>query len=149
MNIVKCLKKLNTNILNDVPCVSFGTLPKGLIAEIREKFPKLGARLSANSEVIFWKDRISHTERHRNDFASDALFDRCFEDIPQIIQRPDYINVREDKGSISFIKRYSQNVSVVVKVSFEGKLSYRTMYPLMSAQLEHYIEIGTAWRLTK
>ncbi|MBQ8813332.1 MAG: hypothetical protein IJZ85_02380 [Lachnospiraceae bacterium] len=59
--------------------------------------------------MLFWKDRIKHTEEHRNDFISDALFNMCMEDIPEIIQMPDYISIHPAGKSISFIKDYSQH----------------------------------------
>ena len=69
-----------------------------------------------------------------------------FEDIPDIIHAPDYISIHPKKNSISFIKDYSQHVSVAVRISLDGKLSYRTMYPITDAQLQNYLNIGRAKR---
>lgn len=52
-------------------------------------------------------------------------------------------------NSISFIKRLSQDISVVVRITNKGAYSYRTMYPLMSAQLDKYLKDGTAWEYPK
>ena len=67
------------------------------------------------------------------------------ESIPNIIEEPDYIGIHPKDNSISFIKDYSSHVIVAVRVSSSGILSYRTMYPLMDAQLTNYIEKGYVW----
>ncbi len=98
---------------------------------------------------MFWKDRIKHTELHKNDFISDIEYYNCFESIPEIIHNPDYLSVNPKDNSISFIKDFSAHVSVAVRVSLDGKLSYRTMYPIMDAQLDNYIRRNRAWKWEK
>ena len=68
---------------------------------------------------------------------------------PDFIRNPDVISVKKDNSSISFIKRLSQDISVVVRITNKGTYSYRTMYPLMSAQLDKYLQDGTAWEYPK
>lgn len=140
-------KKLNANIFDDdTQFVSLGRLDQHMIDFICEKNCKIGSLLSANKDILFWKDRIQHTVNHKSDFASDILFEKCFEDIPSIVSCPDYISISKKDTSISFIKDYSQHVSVAIRVSLKGGLAYRTMYPLLDAQLDNYLEKGTAWK---
>ena len=73
------------------------------------------------------------------------MYEDCFKSIPEFIRNPDVISVKKDNSSISFIKRLSQDISVVVRINNRGAYSYRTMYPLMSAQLDKYLKDGTAW----
>lgn len=82
---------------------------------------------------------------HKKDFISDNEFYSCLEQIPSIIKNPDYLSVHPKDNSISFIKNYSFHVSVAIRVSSAGALSYRTMYPIMNAQLTNYINKGRAW----
>ena len=96
--------------------------------------------------IIFWKDRISHIESHKNDFMSDVAYQNSLESIPEIISSPDYLALSPDGKSLSFIKEYSQDTCVVVRVSKKDRLAIRTMYPLMSAQLDKYISDGHAWK---
>ena len=73
----------------------------------------------------------------------------CLESIPEILQTPDYISVRTKDNSISFIKDFDQHISVAIRITVDGKLSYRTMYPLMDAQLTNYLDKNMAWQFTK
>ena len=144
------MDKLDRSILDsDISFVSLGHLSQEMIDFIASKNQQLGDLLSTNRDILFWKDRIKHTELHKKDFLSDNLFYTCLEDIPIIIQEPDYISIHPKDNSISFIRDYSQHVSVAIRVSVDGKLSYRTMYPLMDAQLSHYLEKNRAWRYDK
>ena len=101
--------------------------------------------LSPDADILFWKDRIKHTELHKADFISDNEFYNCLEQIPSIIACPDYLSVHPKDNSISFIKNFSSHISVAIRVSATGTLSYRTMYPIMDAQLTNYIDKGRAW----
>ncbi|WP_461817395.1 PBECR3 domain-containing polyvalent protein [Faecalimonas sp.] len=97
--------------------------------------------------MLFWKDRIKHTERHKKDFVSPEEYELCFEQIPDIIQNPEFISIHPNKDSISFICRFTDHISVAVRLSTDGKLSYRTMYPLRESQLYNYIKQGRAWKV--
>ena len=79
-------------------------------------------------------------------FFSDNEFYNCLERIPFIISNPDYISVHKKDNSISFIKDFSAHVSVAIRISSSGSLSYRTMYPITDAQLNNYISKGSSWK---
>jgi len=112
-----------------------------------EKCPEFSDILSGDEEILFWKDRIKHTELHRKDFVSNEEYELCFEQIPAIIRNPEYISIHPNKDSISFICRFTDNISVAVRLSSSGGLSYRTMYPLRESQLNSYIKQGRAWKV--
>jgi hypothetical protein len=67
-------------------------------------------------------------------------------EIPTIIQNPDYISIHPKDESICFIKKYSKHVNVAIKISTDGKMVYRTMYPLRESQLQNYLENNRAWK---
>ena len=141
------VSKLNKEIFTkDIKCVSLGKLSSEVAEFILKKRPDLTDIISAKQEIIFWANRVAHTERHKNDFMSDVEYQECFEKIQEIIQKPDYISIHPKDDSISFIKEFSAHISVAVRISGDGKLSYRTIYPLMDAQLSHYIDKGRAWK---
>ena len=128
-------------------CISIGTIPKEIAEFITTKKP--GLNIDTTSEISFWDNRITHTENHKDDFMSDIMYDDCFRSIPDFIKNPDVISIKKDNSSISFIKRLTQDISVVVRITNKGTYSYRTMYPLMSAQLDKYLADGTAWEYPK
>ena len=110
------------------------------------KKPEYVERLSYDKVILFWSSRVKHSERHIGDFASPEEFYQCMEDIPMIIQNPDYISIHPKDQSISFIKDYSGHTSVAIKVAADGAMSYRTIYPLSNYQLGNYIKSGRAWK---
>lgn len=129
--------------------IKLGKIRPEIISFLTDKAPQLSGILNPDIDILFWKDRIKHTELHKNDFASDKEFYNCLEAIPSIIAEPDYLSVHPKDNSISFIKDFSSHVSVAVRISSTGALSYRTMYPIMDAQLTNYINRGRAWPWNK
>ena len=98
--------------------VSIGRIRQDIIDSIIEKYPEFTDILSADTEILFWKDRVKHTERHRKDFVSNEEYELCFE-----------------------------HSSGAVRLSTDGRLAYRTMYPLRESQLYNYIKQGRAWKV--
>jgi hypothetical protein len=144
---IKTVSQLNTDLFSETDkFVSIGRIHPKIIASIVSRYPEFSDLISPDTDILFWADRIKHTERHRKDFSSDAEYERCFNHIPDIISSPDYISIHPSKDSISFIKDYDDHTSVAIRISLDGKLAYRTMYPLRGAQLKNYIENGRAWK---
>ncbi|MDR2277386.1 MAG: hypothetical protein LBE23_05965 [Vagococcus sp.] len=125
---------------------SLGQFSEDIVNFIIDKKPEFLGRLTPNKDVLFWKSRIKHTENHKKDFKSEEEFYKCFEDIPKILADPDYISIHPKDESVSFIKQYTEKVSVAIKISSDGKMVYRTMYPLDESQLETYIKNNRAWK---
>ena len=145
---IKRVSKLNTDIFeNGLSYVSVGKIRPGIVESILEKYPEFTDILSCDEEILFWKDRIKHTKLHKKDFVSDEEYEFCFEQIPDIIRNPEFISIHPNKDSISFICRFTDNVSVAVRLSTNGGLAYRTMYPLRESQLNNYIKQGRAWKI--
>lgn len=144
---METINKLSIELFTETrKFVSLGRLEEKMIDFIVGKRPGFRDILSPEQDIVFWEDRIKHIERHRDDFISDLEYELCFEDIPNIIHHPDYISVHPKDDSLSFIEDFSSHVSVAVRISGNGKMSFRTMYPIMDAQLENYIKKGLAWR---
>lgn len=127
-------------------CVSLGRIRPEIVSFLIEKAPYLSGQLNSDTDILFWKDRIKHTELHKDDFFSDNEFYNCLEMIPVIINNPDYLSIHKKDNSISFIKDFSSHVSVAIRISSSGSLSYRTMYPITDAQLSNYIGKGSSWK---
>ena len=126
--------------------ISLGKIRPEIVSFLIEKEPSLSGQLNSETEILFWKDRLRHTELHKDDFFSDNEFYNYLERIPFIISNPDYISVHKKDNSISFIKDFSAHVSVAIRISSSGSLSYRTMYPITDAQLNNYISKGSSWK---
>ena len=140
------MDRIDRSIFETEKCINIGV--------IREEFVDffnthgLNGVLKYDTPILFWKDRVEHTDEHKDDFSSDAIFQICFEEIPLIINSPDYIGIHPKEKSVSFIRNYTSNhVNVAIRVSLSGGLVYRTMYPLVDAMLTHYLDKNYAWRV--
>lgn len=141
--------ELNVSEFSDeIKSISIGKIKQDYVEQILERKPEFAGRISSDKDILFWKGRVKHTRRHKDDFANEEEFETCLREIPIIIQNPDYISIHPSDESVSFIKDYSSHTSVAIKISIDGKMVYRTMYPLTDSQLKNYIESGRAWRIT-
>lgn len=146
--MIKKVSRLDTEIFNgNIKYVSIGNINQDIIESIIGKYPEFTDILLLGKDILFWKDRIKHIERHKKDFVSEEEYELCFERIPNIIKHPEYISVHPNKESISFICKFTDNIAVAVRVSMDGRLAFRTMYPLRETQLQNYIKQGRAWKV--
>lgn len=137
-------------------CGDRGTYMKKVIAElskeqvefIKQKQPDIFDRIQNNS-IIMWDDRLEHIQKHRLDFQDIYEFDDYISQIPEIIKNPDYIGFKDKNNSLQFIKAFTDNILVAVRVTNNGELSFRTMFKITDSQLNDYIRKGTAWKYKK
>lgn len=126
---------------------SIGKLDDKKLKFIYEKRPDLAFEIK-DTDILMWDDRIEHIEKHRMNFRNIYDFDDYIEMIPDIIENPDYIGIKNknENKSIQFIKQYDDNILIAVRLTAKGKLSFRTMYPITDGQLADYIKKQTAWK---
>ena len=145
---MKYASKLTVELFSDtVKCVSIGHMRDDIISSVIDKFPEFSQTLSSKTDILFWADRVKHIERHQKDFQFQEEYLYCFRNIPEIIRNPDFISIHPNKNSISFIRKFCSQVSVAIRISSDGKLTFRTIYPLRQTQLEKYIKNGHAWKI--
>ena len=84
--------RLNKELLKTANCVTVGTITTLLAGEIKQRFPNIDI---PEGNIVFWRNRIKHLEKHKYDFMSDMLFEKCFEDIPLILQHPDFLCIKK------------------------------------------------------
>lgn len=136
-----------TKFSDEIKHQTIGKLSPDIVEFILTKKPDFEGRISSDKDILFWAARVKHIEKHRNDFNSTNNFDDCCRKIPAIIEEPDYISMHPKDGSVSFIKKFDQNVSVAIKISTGGDMVFRTMYPLRDSQLNNYIANGRCWKI--
>ena len=89
---MKKVTKLDDNIFNDnSKSVSIGIINSKLITLVNDLNPNIAQNMIAGTDIIFWKNRIKHIQKHIPDFDSPEQFKQCFENIPSIISNPDFI----------------------------------------------------------
>ena len=70
---------------------------------------------------------------------------KYIDDIPDILENPDYlgVNPNEKDKSIEFVKKYSKNVLLGVKLEKEGQYLYiSTMYEVQESKLNRRLYSG-------
>lgn len=94
--------------------------------------------------IVMWGDRLKYSEKHKKDFKNDDDYYEAMENIPNIIQYPDYVGLHPKDGSIQYIKKINELMLVGIRLKPYGELCYRTAYPIKEYQLNSYIKSGRA-----
>lgn len=128
---------------HDIKCTSVGKIDAEKVAFLQKHCPDLFKQIKGRT-IIMWKDRIEHLKKHGYETENVSVEEMCSL-IPEIIEKPDYLGVRKKDLSIQFIKRYSDNMLVAVRMDNKGKLLFRTMYTITESQLSDYLRKGSAW----
>lgn len=96
--------------------------------------------LNANPRNIYmWSDRLEHCDKHKSDFSSEEEYENSLENIPLIINSPDYVGVHSNNKGIFYIKKLESNCLVGVTMD---SLLFRSMYPINESKLNNYISKG-------
>jgi len=127
-------------------CKVIGYLSDDMIDSIGRNKPEFLKQIR-DRKIIMWDDRLEHINKHKYDFESVDEFEKYVNLIPDIVNRPDYLAIREKDNSILFIKEYEKNLLVAVRVNAQGKLPFRTIYPITDSQKNDYLKKGNAWKL--
>lgn len=126
-----------------------GKLTNEVITFLRQNSNNEILNVLHETDILLWDNRIAYTEKHKGNFRTAEEYYRYLEDIPNIIENPDYIGLPPHDDSIQYIKIYDNIVLVAIRNSSSCKLSYRTMYPILEGQLKDYIRKNRAWKYMK
>ncbi len=129
---------------DNIKCISVGELDNSKIAFLKDKCPELINKIDGRT-ITMWKDRIDHIEKHTLPTENFTIEKMC-QLIPEIIDKPDYLGVRQKDLSVQFIKQYDDNILIAVRMDNNGRLKFRTIYTITDSQLKDYISKKRAWR---
>lgn len=79
-------------------------------------------------------------------------YDKYSIEIPEILDKPDYVGINPHDDSIMYVKEYEEcgeYIRVGVKVSCGGKYFARTLHLLSTCNAERYLEKGTLKKIDK
>jgi hypothetical protein len=77
-------------------------------------------------------------------------YERYYERLPDILQKPDYIGINPKDGSIQFIKEFcvdSEYIRVAVKITHNTRCFVKTLHLLSTCNADRYIQNGTIKKL--
>ncbi|MBQ9599852.1 MAG: hypothetical protein IJR33_08615 [Clostridia bacterium] len=132
-------------INTDIVCVSVGCLSNEVVNILKEKVPAVADKIKKRT-IVFWRDRIEHIRKHRND-ASKLSTNEMVDLVPDVVMNPDYVGAKND-NSITLIKCYNEHVLVAVRVSDKGALAFRTIYTVTEGQVNDYLAKNRLWKVT-
>lgn len=92
--------------------------------------------------IKFGYDRISHCQKHLNDFKNIESYNKSMEQIPNIISHPDYISFNTSNSSIEYIKRIDELTLVAIRLKSKGDLFLRSIYPISESKLQNGIRLN-------
>jgi len=100
--------------------------------------------LSESTPIYVGVTNIAHMAKEHN-FEFNRFYDR----IPLIISTADYVRVKEDDGSIEYIKSFGKYIKVAVRVAGDGKYYARSLYFVRDKIVKRLIKNGELKMLTK
>ena len=74
---------------------------------------------------------------------------KYLQDIPDIIERPNYIEAHPRQGGIEFVKVFDENVMVSVRPSAKGTFFVRSVYIVSGRRVRSYLQKGTLFRFVE
>ena len=89
--------------------------------------------------IYMWPDRLEHCEKHKQDFETEDEYINSMENIPLIIDKPDYVGIHSNNKGIFYVKKLKNNC--LVGVTMDSML-FRSMYPIKESKLNNYIKQG-------
>ncbi|HYF82483.1 MAG TPA: hypothetical protein VEB00_05590 [Clostridia bacterium] len=94
-------------------------------------------------DIIFSKDKIEYTVKHKDEYKTYDDYKRFTELTPNIISSPDYISMHPSGKSIEYIKIIDEIMIVAVRIKPHGVLWVKTVFPITIDKFKTYEKSGT------
>ena len=69
--------------------------------------------------------------------------------MPSIISTADYVRLKEDDGSIEYIKSFGRYLKLAVRIAGDDKYYVRSLYFVETDRIENLLKKGKLKKLTK
>lgn len=80
--------------------------------------------------IVIYSDRYEHFKKHSLEFSSLEEYQNAVTNIQNIVCNPDFVSTDAKKNGMFFIKTFTDNAMVVVRISASKELKVRTLYPI-------------------
>ena len=81
-------------------------------------------------KIVMYPDRLSHIEKHVDEFTSRGIYTAVVLNMNMILQEPDFICKNEKNSSLEVIKKFGDNILIAIRISESSTLKIRTLYPI-------------------
>ena len=76
-------------------------------------------------------------------------FNRFFDKIPHIISTADYVRLKQDDGSVEYIKSFGKYIKLAVRIAGDGNYYARSLYCVKDKIVKRLIKNNELKPLTK
>jgi len=124
-------------MIDDNPIIEVGEISLEVIE-------LLGLSLSESVPIYIGVTNIAHMAKEHS-----YEFNRFYDKIPQIISTADYVRLKQDDGSIEYIKSFGKYIKLAIRIAGDGRYYARSLYHVRNRIIERLIKNGELKRLTK
>ena len=83
-----------------------------------------------NKPILVYKDRVDHViDHHLKDFENEENILNAYNNIHNVIKKPDYYFYNKKTRGLEYYKNLSDNLCVVVRINPGKVLKVRSWYP--------------------
>jgi len=104
----------------------------------------LGLSLTEDTPIYVGVTNIAHMAQEHG-----YEFNRFYDRIPLIISTADYVRLKQDDGSIEYIKSFGKYIKVAVRIAGDGNYYARSLYQVRDKIVKRLIKSGELKLLTK
>ena len=91
-----------------------------------------------NKPILVFEDRINHViDNHLKDFGSKKTIKKIYDNLKNIISKPDYVFYNESSKGLEYYKKIDENICVVVRINYGKVLKVRSWYPVKNTKIEN------------
>ena len=97
----------------------------------------LGLSLPENTSIYVGVTNIAHMAKEHS-----YEFNRFYDRIPQIISTADYVRLKQDDGSIEYIKSFGKYIKLAIRVAGDDNYYARSFYFIETDRVENLVKKG-------
>lgn len=101
----------------------------------------LNLEVHKNKPILVFDDRIDHViDKHLRDFGSKTKIYEIYEELSNIIKKPDYVYYNEKTKGLEYYKNIDKNICVAIRVNPGKTLKVKSWYPANKGKIANRIK---------
>ena len=91
-----------------------------------------------NKPILVYEDRMQHViDKHLKDFGSLEKIEESFNNLSDIIKKPDYVFYNKKSNSLEYYKKIENDICVAVRVNPGKVLKVKSWFPANKGKIEN------------
>jgi len=104
----------------------------------------LDLSLTEDTLIYVGESNIAHMSKEHS-----YEFNRFYQRLSSIISTADYVRLKQDDGSIEYVKFFGKYLKLAIRVAGDGYYYARSLYFIETDRVENLIKKGELKKLTK